>query len=843
MNYEFLPKITGYCHRPRLSALFDRGMEHSLLTVVAGQGYGKTLSVADYMSRSALRCIWMRPLPQDNDIHRFWHHFVAAAQPELPNYAAQMEELGFPDTAARYDAFLRLFSQQVYSGARVAFVVDDYECIENRRILSFFSHLISSGIENLTLVLLSNQKVPFGSYNPDRGHFRISAEDLAFTAEETALLFEANGIAATPQQAARAAAETEGWPMALQLMCSGKATAAEALENRVPHHLAAELFEQCYYAGYPAAAKRTLLRLSLLPVFPLALLRAMAEPEPAPVMELVTHSPFIAYDHLTELFHLQKMYHSFLRRKCAVLPLEEQHETYLTAGNWFLENGLLYEAMDCFWACGSYERFLAAVDAMPRRQRAVSDTNGVLERLNSIPESYSTQNSWVDFARAFMLMNAMEMHQAQAVLHALRRRLEPMAQLPENKLLLGDIYLALGDASIFTGTDEGLHYFIKAAQVLPGSCRARGKDLLIVGNNDCFYLPTGAPGELERMVALFFEVAPSVDQVGGGGGHGFEYLFAAEAAYLTGRHDKAREHCFQAIHKARLEDQHDIICNSWWLLMRMACYYGNYPEAKKALDEITGYVDGYQLVDLHNLRDCAASWYHLFMGNSRRAASWIAHSEFAGQEMPLDLGRDRMIIAQYYFETGDAQRASAVLTQLDGLFKQHCLWTQQVLLHLIRAILHAGEGHPREALAAFERAYRMVYANNITALMVELGRGAMQLIDLVHKTGAQGYDDEWLEGVYRDAQSYAKRQLALRRAYAEDNKLRPPPRLQLTERELETLNYLAQGLTREEIAKLMDISVNAVKKHITKIYNRLGAVNRADAVHIASINGIINLIN
>jgi DNA-binding CsgD family transcriptional regulator len=45
------------------------------------------------------------------------------------------------------------------------------------------------------------------------------------------------------------------------------------------------------------------------------------------------------------------------------------------------------------------------------------------------------------------------------------------------------------------------------------------------------------------------------------------------------------------------------------------------------------------------------------------------------------------------------------------------------------------------------------------------------------------------------------------------------------------------------MAKLMGISVNTVKKHVSNIYQKLGAVNRADAIHVASIGGLVDVIN
>jgi LuxR family maltose regulon positive regulatory protein len=61
----------------------------------------------------------------------------------------------------------------------------------------------------------------------------------------------------------------------------------------------------------------------------------------------------------------------------------------------------------------------------------------------------------------------------------------------------------------------------------------------------------------------------------------------------------------------------------------------------------------------------------------------------------------------------------------------------------------------------------------------------------------------------------------------------------LSRRELDVLTGLSQGLTREEIAEAGSVSINTVKSAITGIYQKLGAVNRADAVRIATEIGIL----
>jgi NarL family two-component system response regulator YdfI len=63
----------------------------------------------------------------------------------------------------------------------------------------------------------------------------------------------------------------------------------------------------------------------------------------------------------------------------------------------------------------------------------------------------------------------------------------------------------------------------------------------------------------------------------------------------------------------------------------------------------------------------------------------------------------------------------------------------------------------------------------------------------------------------------------------------------LTAREIEVLQLLPQGLTNRQIALDLEISEHTVKFHISSIYGKLGAANRAEAVRLGLRLGLIIL--
>jgi len=63
----------------------------------------------------------------------------------------------------------------------------------------------------------------------------------------------------------------------------------------------------------------------------------------------------------------------------------------------------------------------------------------------------------------------------------------------------------------------------------------------------------------------------------------------------------------------------------------------------------------------------------------------------------------------------------------------------------------------------------------------------------------------------------------------------------LTERELEVLTLLAQGMPNKEIASQLVISERTAKFHVSSIMGKLGATNRTEAVALAAQKGLITL--
>jgi DNA-binding NarL/FixJ family response regulator len=113
-------------------------------------------------------------------------------------------------------------------------------------------------------------------------------------------------------------------------------------------------------------------------------------------------------------------------------------------------------------------------------------------------------------------------------------------------------------------------------------------------------------------------------------------------------------------------------------------------------------------------------------------------------------------------------------------------------------------------------------------------------IDAVLRAGARGY---LLKGASVDEIERAIRTVARGETFLDPRvatrvvALASAPRL--SPREREVLHLLATGSANKEIAAALGVTERTVKFHVTSIFNKLGADNRAQAVSIAHERGLV----
>ena len=188
----------------------------------------------------------------------------------------------------------------------------------------------------------------------------------------------------------------------------------------------------------------------------------------------------------------------------------------------------------------------------------------------------------------------------------------------------------------------------------------------------------------------------------------------------------------------------------------------------------------------------------------------------------------RMIeLCRAWLALGRAEEAAGLLEKL-AQAAQGRNGSRMAILPLLAA---AWSGEPARALPALDEALRLGEPEGYLRSFLDAGEPVRQLLKA------------WLQhGRSKDQtalRTYALRVLA---SFEEPIPAQPQPAglpEPLSEREQEVLRLVAKGLTNQQIATRLVISIRTVKKHIENIHGKLGVQNRTQAVARARELGML----
>jgi LuxR family maltose regulon positive regulatory protein len=827
-----LPVKLDLLVRPRILELLDQAVRKPLVTVQAGPGYGKTCEVAVYAQKARLRLVWLHISPLDNVAGQFWSDLTRAVEKNFPHIAEKCRSCGFPGTASSFDSLLRAVMNELYSGDPLLFAVDDFERISDSQILYFFRSIIEANLENFCMVLISNAKTDIGLSALREGRlFQITQDDLKFTPDETRELFKHYGHELTDERIRAIGRDIEGWPMALYIL----AQRPDSIENRADKTKLAivyEMFERDFFSSYSPAMQKRLIKLSMIPWFPREISQKIGYITREESDSVINSNLFISYDYNSRFFTLQNMYRSFLSSKLYMLSEEEKIEFWQTAGAAFFSYGMYMEAIECFELCGDHSRMLDAITEFIRTFviYSRSHSNYLLKKLSLLSPEFIAQNPMAEFLTAVCHTNKLEYERAFDILEGMPDKLKG---LPEMMPLLGEVYWLMGQLRMMEGELAFAQLFKLSSECLPQGAETKG--YLHIRNMDILGGRIGDPGILDLMEKELYDAMPHYVKAARGGGSGMEHLYSTELAYTRLDFRRAKQKAHETIFTAMAAGQHDILCNGHIMLSRIAIMQGDFRECGAHAVFVRDYINEREITELYEMRDCAMATLYVAVGDYGSMAHWIVSPELniVEKDRPVAIGgREKIIQAEYLL---GAERYDELLGFLDyneALYRKQSRWIDVLKCLVLRSLGLLKAQDIKNAVKAFWEAYEMARGNRVIAPFVESGSSMRRMTETARKSAEFNFDSAWLDDLSRKSATHAKRLARLASEYYSSTKLEPARKL--SKREIDVLNTLSQGFTREEIAAANSLSINTVKSVIKSAYNKLGAVNRADAIRIAT---------
>jgi LuxR family maltose regulon positive regulatory protein len=314
-------------------------------------------------------------------------------------------------------------------------------------------------------------------------------------------------------------------------------------------------------------------------------------------------------------------------------------------------------------------------------------------------------------------------------------------------------------------------------------------------------------------------------------------LARGELAFFRGELSRAEECLLTAAGRARQKNQYEIEHRALFYLMRVYLNRGNSRELSRLRERFLALLDKEDFINRHSYVNISSSWFYIQAG---RLAGWLRNEFEQNSLNSMACGLELLVKAKYHFAAREYPTALALLQNRESRFGPRAYNLGRIEIKVLEALCRYKLGGRKESFLALEEAWEEARPNGFYMPFTEQGKDMRTLTGAMLKAGASKIDKKTLERLHFSASAYAKRLGIVMKEYRfTDNRRNPELTVSLSYQELTVLRSLSQGLTREEIAAEGDISINTVKSVIKNISNKLGAMNRADAVRIATKTGIL----
>jgi LuxR family maltose regulon positive regulatory protein len=344
---------------------------------------------------------------------------------------------------------------------------------------------------------------------------------------------------------------------------------------------------------------------------------------------------------------------------------------------------------------------------------------------------------------------------------------------------------------------------------------------------------------MERYLEALSAAIPHISAVMNGCTYGMDDLARTEIAYFKGDMDRAEKLAYQALYKARERNQYEIENRALFYLLRLSIARGDTAAIQELVTLLNAQLEAAEFLNRYTFYDIVTGWFYAQTNQTEKIAPWL-RSDFEESELnSLQYGLETLVRIKWNISGKRYAAALASMESPKNIYGLGIFIFGKIVLKVLESVCLYHLNETPEAIRALEAAYGLSESNALNMPFIEMGKDMRTLAGIALKDKTCHIPRPWLEHIRRSSSAYAKKLFAVTEQSRGRAQRQQTGTTELSPREMEILTGLSQGLTREELAENGDISINTVKSVIKNIYNKLGAVNRADAVRIATTIGIL----
>jgi LuxR family maltose regulon positive regulatory protein len=825
---------------------------------------------------------------------RFWAYFLAALQMVQPGIGGTaLAMLQSPQPPAIETILTDLLNEIALLPADVVLVLDDYHVIQSTEINRALAYLLENLPLQLHIVIASRSSppLPLPLLRGRRELVEVSPAELRFTTTETStFLNQVMSLELAADDVAQLEDLTEGWIAGLQLA----ALSMQGVQD-IPGFIDSFSGEHRYVFDYLAQEvlnrQRQEIRQFLLSTSVLERLNAylcdavIGHPGSQSLLEELERANLflVPLDQERRWYRYHHLFSDFLKAQLKQeATTEEIALLHKRASLWYEAHDSISEAVEQALAAGEYRRAADLVNLAASRMFANSELTTILEWLDQLPTSLvqtdlslSLTYAWALLAtsqfeaveprlqdiEAAIGMSADGSPESRSAPEGVRAALAEVAcmranlcfhQMQIERLIdlshLALDYLGEGVASGAFQSIEGLRgvaaFNIALAYEITGNVRlasqsyqetiahctsATDMHLLMLSTSHLGGLQV-SQGNLHAAASLYQKALEDADRAPRPSPlSGQAHVGLANVLYEWNDLDGAIHHLDQGIGLGRQWANWETLLPGYLGLAHVRAARREVAGALAVYDEL--FALSHRLRAPWGLPVAQADRARIFLrsGNLDKASEWARICDL-DPEGVLSSARqpEAIVFAQVLLAQGDVERSGTLVQRLQDAAEVSSRTGQLIAVLTVKALVLSARSDEQAALATLLQALALAEPQGFMRTFIDEGAPVQALLARLPRTNPMmiAYIDRLLAAFQPTAGKAAPSRTA--------------PDGPLSEREITVLRLMADGLSNQEIANQLVVSLNTVKSHIKHIYLQLGVHTRTQAVAQARQHGLLS---
>jgi LuxR family maltose regulon positive regulatory protein len=843
-----------YLERPRINEQIRGALDYPVILVIGGAGYGKSHGIYTYLQKHRVRTVWIQLTERDNISDRFWENFIQSVSMINGESAGRLAKQGFPATDREFEQYLAIPLADVNPRVKMVFVYDDVHLIQDKSVLRFLERSIAIPFPSITSILITRKELAINLMKLySKGLLAsISEDDLRFTRDELEAFFAMIGIKAPQDTIDQVYHNTEGWAFAVHL--SGihfmQIPSGAGFESQIRLNMY-KLIESEIMARVDDELRKFLIKLALIEESPPELIRELARcqegdcdtsgKEGCLIRRIEQIGSLIRLDEYRHVFSIHRLFRDYLRGLQNELSEEEKKEVYQAAAAWCVRNNLRIDAILYYEKAKDYEKLIAQCHALPLGLPA-STMNPLRAVLERFPKEIYLERADVYVVLVRFLLNSGKLNETVERIKAIIKTQEARPPCRAREGALFYCYITLGFLAEILAVLEGDFSFPAHFEKAHYHKDRWGEEadgpftITNLGSYVC-RVPSPDPKEMDRYFAALTAAIPHAAACLRGSMYGMEELARGELALFRMEMDRAENFLRESLVKARAWHQHEIEVRCYFYLLRIGCFQGDIELIRESQKGIQDILNQEEYANRRANHDIYWGWFYAQIGECERVPVWLT---VENEESPNSLirGQELLVKARYFFQ--EKNYAGTLLSLKRTKHNALHFILGKIEIKVLEAVSLYQMKQRAAAYAVLEEARLLAEPGGLLLPFAEMGKDTRSVASQALKDDSSNPrpPEEFLEKIRNLSSVYAKKLGAVREQFSAKGN-HPSPFAKLSHKEYEVLEALFQGFTQEEIAKSSSRSANTIKSAIKRIYEKLGAVNRADAIRIALSRGLL----